>query len=111
VPPGPSAPRTSLTHCPSLPPAFLPGRLQEAVKLLDAVLAAEPAQAGALVGRGSARAMLGDLPGAIADLSAAIKVEPRCVARRRAAPAALPRRHCTALHCAALRCTAAPALN
>jgi hypothetical protein len=83
--PGPPGPRPA-------------GRLQEAVQLLDAVLQASPTQVAALVGRGSARAMLGDVAGALGDLSAAIKLEPRSAPRALLATAACRRRQRAARH-------------
>lgn len=53
------------------------GRVDEAEKLLNQVLASRPKEMGALVARGTARALKRDLTGAISDFSAAIEVEPR----------------------------------
>jgi len=52
------------------------GRIDEAARLLDAVLAARPRELAALVARGTARALRGDLAGAVSDFSSAVEVEP-----------------------------------
>jgi hypothetical protein len=44
---------------------------------MDELLAASPHQLGALLARGSAKALLRQLPEAIKDLTAAVEVEPR----------------------------------
>ncbi|KAG1678966.1 hypothetical protein FOA52_013029 [Chlamydomonas sp. UWO 241] len=53
------------------------GKVIEAERILDAVLATHPRELGALVARGTARALRRELPGAIDDFTAAIEVEPR----------------------------------
>jgi tetratricopeptide (TPR) repeat protein len=53
------------------------GKVVEAELILDAVLVSHPKELGALVARGTARALRRELPGAIADFTAAIEVEPR----------------------------------
>ncbi|KAJ8610114.1 hypothetical protein CTAYLR_007093 [Chrysophaeum taylorii] len=52
------------------------GRLGEAVRIFDEVLAARPETARARLGRGSARALAGDLEGAVADFDVAIEASP-----------------------------------
>ena len=53
------------------------GKLKEAVALLDGVLEEAPDELSARVTRGTARALLRDLKGAVADFDAAVRVEPR----------------------------------
>lgn len=63
-------------------PQINAGQLPEAVALLDGVLADSPGELSARVARGTARALLRDLKGAIEDFDAAIKAEPRWGAGR-----------------------------
>lgn len=53
------------------------GKLQEARALLGSVLSQSPDELSARVARGTARALLRDLKGAIEDFDVAVKVEPR----------------------------------
>jgi len=53
------------------------GKIAEAEQLLDQVLEGSPKELGALVARGTARALRRDLTGAVQDFSGAIEVEPR----------------------------------
>ena len=50
----------------------------EAEQLLDKILEQNPKELGALVARGTARALRRELKGAEADFTAAIAIEPRC---------------------------------
>ncbi|GAX83792.1 hypothetical protein CEUSTIGMA_g11217.t1 [Chlamydomonas eustigma] len=53
------------------------GKVEEAEVLLNQVLASTPRELGALIARGTARALKRDLTGAVNDFSIAIEVEPR----------------------------------
>jgi hypothetical protein len=51
--------------------------VEDALKVLDGVLAGSPGELSALVARGTARALQRDLQGAVQDFGEAIKMEPR----------------------------------
>ncbi|KAJ9512614.1 hypothetical protein QJQ45_018877, partial [Haematococcus lacustris] len=81
---GPEGVRSSVLN--QLPPAVAiqlavnqinAGQAREAEQLLDALLRQNPKELGALVARGTARALRRELRGAVEDFSAAIAAEPR----------------------------------
>eukprot|EP00798_Chlamydomonas_sp_ICE-L_P018637 gene18637-25152_t len=53
------------------------GRVQEAMELMAPIIEEDPYNLGARISRGTARALLVDLQGAVEDFSVAIEVEPR----------------------------------
>lgn len=60
-------------------PQINAGKLVEARDLLDGVISDDPRDVSARVARGTARALLRELDGAVEDFSAAIEAEPRWV--------------------------------